>query len=98
VTDRENLPPVPPPTGEEVAAFSLDLAYLARHGALAGVTEIIAERRRQLEQGDGYGNGWLRGSLGAWLLCPDWTRQDLREAGALIAAEIDGLDRPTASS
>jgi hypothetical protein len=102
--ERPGLPPMPPgwmpATGEQVAAFredfnremlpvALDLAVLARHGALGGVAEVIAERRRQVEQGDGYGNGWLRGSLGAWMAAGDWGRQGLREAAALIAAEID---------
>lgn len=74
---------------KQVLPVVLDLAVLARHGALAGVAEIIAERRAQAELGDGHGDGWLRGSLDAWLTAGDWGRQDLREAGALIAAEID---------
>jgi hypothetical protein len=106
--DRTPLPPMPPgwmpATEEQVAVLRedinrqvlpviLDLAALAQFGALAGVAEIIAERKRQVELGDGHGDGWLRGSLHGWLACNDWDRQSLREAGALIAAEIDGLDR-----
>jgi hypothetical protein len=107
MTSHEDpLPPMPPgwmpATEEQVASLrehinrqmlpiGLDLAYLARCGALAGVAEVIAERRRQVEHGDGYGNGWLRGSLGAWMAAGDWGRQGLREAGALIAAEIDRM-------
>ena len=108
MTGRDPLPPMPPgwmpATEEQVAAFredintrmipvAIDLGWLARHGALTGVAEIIAERKRQVELGDGHGDGWLRGSLHGWLACNDWDRQSLREAGALIAAEIDGLDR-----
>jgi hypothetical protein len=62
--DREEVPPMPPgwmpATEQQVAALRedinrqvipvmLDLAYLARNGALEGVAEIIAERRRQIE-------------------------------------------------
>lgn len=71
----------------QVVPVVLDLAALA----LAGVAEVIAARREMAEQGDGHGNGWLRGSLEAWMASGDWDRQGLREAGALIAAEIDGL-------
>jgi len=106
--ERPDLPPMPPgwmpATGEQVDALredfnarmlpvALDLAVLARHGALAGVAEIIAERRRQVELGDGHGNGWLRGSLDAWLAVNDNGEHGLREAGALIAAEIDRESR-----
>jgi len=65
------------------------LSWLNDRGALAGAAEIIAERRRQAENGDGHGDGRLRGTLDAWLYEHDWDRQCLREAGALIAAEID---------
>jgi hypothetical protein len=62
--DREQVPPMPPgwmpaTPGEvdalredinrQVIPVMLDLAYLAQQGALAGVAEIIAERRRQIE-------------------------------------------------
>lgn len=65
MADRDPLPPMPPgwvpATGEQVAALRedidrevlpviLDLAVLARHGALGGVAEIIRERRRQVEK------------------------------------------------
>jgi hypothetical protein len=104
VDDRTPLPPMPPgwmpATEEQVAVLReeinkqvlpviLDLAALAQLGALAGVAEVIAARREMAEQGDGHGNGWLRGSLEAWIASGDWDRQGLREAGALIAAEID---------
>jgi len=98
LTEGVRMPPMPPgwmpPTGEEVAAFSLDLAYLARHGALAGVTEITAERRRQLEQGAtaGQDDRLTHGELTAYA-----ERRirlgKLRQAGALLAAEIDRLAR-----
>jgi hypothetical protein len=77
----------------DVTQAVVDISWLAERGALTGVAEIIAERKRQVELGDGHGDGWLRGSLHGWLACNDWDRQSLREAGALIAAEIDGLDR-----
>lgn len=98
------MPPMPPgwmpATGEQADALRedidsqvmpvvLDLAVLARHGALADVADIIAERRRQVEHGDGHGDGWLRGSLEAWLAVNGNGGHSLREAGALIAAEID---------
>jgi hypothetical protein len=39
----------PVPFKGELATVVDDLAYLAEHGALAGVAEVIRERRRQIE-------------------------------------------------
>lgn len=109
MTDRDPLPPMPPgwmpATEEGVAALReevdsqvmpvvLDLAALARHGALGGVAEVIAERRRQVEQGaTAAQDDQLRhGELTAYA-----ERRirlgKLRQAAALLAAEIDRLGR-----
>jgi hypothetical protein len=83
----------------QVMPVILDLAELVRHGALGGVAEVIAERRRQVEQGatarqdDRLAHGELvayaerRIRLGK-----------LRQAAALLAAEIDRLNRAETAS
>jgi hypothetical protein len=109
MSDRDPLPPMPPgwmPATEEqvdalrehinreMLSIGLDLAYLARCGALAGVAEVIAERRRQVEQGaTADRDDQLRhGELTAYA-----ERRirlgKLRQAAALLAAEIDRLKR-----
>lgn len=87
-----------------------DLRWLSDHGALAGVHEIIRERRRQVELGyDAYHDDVHEGSelvymAQARLHDVTFTRSegtadagsdehDLRQAGALAAAEIDRLQR-----
>jgi hypothetical protein len=88
-----------------------DLVWLHEHGALAGVAEVIRERRRQIEA-----IGWtlelddalVHGSLATMAATRvnklRASRRDgtadvgsdeeyLREAGALLAAEIDRLNR-----
>jgi hypothetical protein len=110
MTSHEDpLPPMPPgwmpATEEQVASLrehinrqmlpiGLDLAYLARCGALAGVAEVIAERRRQVEQGATakQDDQLTHGELTAYA-----ERRirlgKLRQAAALLAAEIDRLKR-----
>jgi hypothetical protein len=99
--DREELPPMPPgwmpATAGQAAALredisrrilpvGLDLAFLSSHGALAGVAEIIAERRRQVEQQDE--------ALGRPNLCYAAEAElgfgNYAKAAALLAAVIDG--------
>jgi len=86
-----------------------DLAWLSEHGALAGVAEILHERRRQIEvkghtpeSDDGRFDFASMASL--TLARVNVTRQQgtadigsdedgLRRAAALAAAEIDRLNR-----
>jgi hypothetical protein len=87
-----------PATEEQVAALreginremlpvGLDLAWLAVNGALAGVAEIIAERRRQVEQQDEVlGKPSLPDAAEAELYFGDYAK-----AAALLAAEIDRM-------
>jgi hypothetical protein len=98
--ERPILPPMPPgwmpATEGEVSAMredfnremlpvALDLAVLARHGALAGVAEVIAERRRQVEQQDEVlGKPNLAYAAEAELDLGNYAR-----AAALLAAVID---------
>jgi hypothetical protein len=99
-------------TRDHELAFVMDqVVQLAQHGALAGVSELVTERLRQVDL-HGYtiahdaarwGNGWL---VMAALLRVTRTYADIlegggdfsdaeeacREAGALLAAELDRLN------
>lgn len=97
---------------EEFVAADQDLYWLAEHGALAGVAEILCERRRQIER-LGYTverdereheDGFLVSEASAattsaivgvveGISGPADVEHDLRQAGALCAAEIDRLNR-----
>lgn len=89
-----------------------DLVFLRDSGALAGVAEIIRERRRQVEakgrtlehDARAHSDGWLVSSARCRLAVLDMETRDgtagypeaeeaLRKAGALLAAEIDRLNR-----
>ena len=56
-----------PKTLDEFAAARSDLSWLAQHGALAGVAEILRERRHQIEDyeytpghdREKHADGWL---------------------------------------
>jgi hypothetical protein len=87
-----------------------DLSFLLRHGALAGVSEVIRERRRQIqdlghtpEQDDRFARD-LASMASLRLARVNVSRQQgtadigsdeegLRQAAALLAAEIDRLSR-----
>lgn len=114
---------IPDIDGEELAAslikairsdlFSAvqDLGWLHRNGALAGVHEVIRERRRQVEalgHDAGHDDGHVRGDLVVFAEIrlmnlrtdrsdgtadPASDERELRQAGALLAAEIDRLHR-----
>lgn len=95
---------------DDVAEACDDLARLADFGALAGMAEILRERRRQVELGLAAGHDDMRadGRLVAMALdhltrafyarsagasSADTDTARLRRAAALIAAEIDRLNR-----
>jgi hypothetical protein len=81
------------------------VAWLAEHGALAGIAEILCERRRQVDlemtapadgrllamAQDHLARAFYARSSGASSADRDTSR--LRRAGALAAAEIDRLSR-----
>lgn len=89
------------------AQAQADIAWLEKHGAVDGVAAIVAERRRQIENGftvehdREHDDGWLgwqagtRGVLGSYMVQHDPVKADaipeFAEAGALAAAEIDRL-------
>jgi hypothetical protein len=80
-----------------------DIAWLERHGALAGVTAVIAERRRQIQElgytiwhdRDEHADGSLgrraADKAGGARTCDRPPARSLAQAGALAAAEIDRL-------
>lgn len=73
-----------------------ELDWLRDHGALAGVMAIMRERRRQIET-KGFTPGHDREHTTSQLTCWALERlfgsaQEVTEAGALAAAEIDRLD------
>lgn len=69
------------PAGEMLTQVIADLGYLGSHGALAGVAAVIAERRRQVEHGDGPpGEYAAEGALNFG---------EYARAGALAAAVVD---------
>jgi len=102
---REDIVFEPKPTAYD------DLAWLHEHGALAGVAEVIRERRRQIEaigwtpeldDAQAYGSlatkaatrvNKLRAARRDGTADIGSDEEHLREAGALLAAEIDRLNR-----
>lgn len=71
----------PHPVAEMLTQAIADLGYLGSHGALAGVAAVIAERRRQVERGDGPPGEYAAESA--------LNFGESARAGALCAAEID---------
>jgi hypothetical protein len=84
----------------EYGEAARDLAWLTDHSALAGVAEIIAERRRQIEAGHTIAEDTRKRAYGGLLADAhfhlarvDSQRSATADGGYLVAADEPGLRR-----